>query len=322
MAEQTIVALYDDVTTARRVLDDLAAAGLARNDFSLVGGTTIDADYEATRLSSFGSDFSTPANRVSALTGLGVPEEDAQIYAEGVRRGGALLVGVVNDEECQSALDIIERHGPTDIDERSRLYREGGWGGSYDATTEDYDDARMTEERSRYESTGLSAAAAGMRDVEEGRADMADRTESEATRDARTDMASEREEHIPIVEERLEVGKREVERGGIRVRSYAVETPAEASVTLRDETISVERRAVTPDRQAGDEDFTERTIEVTETDEVPVVSKTSHVTEEVVIRKDVEEQAETVRDTVRHTEVDIEDDRTDRTEDTPKRSDT
>ena len=49
---------------------------------------------------------------------------------------------------------------------------------------------------------------------------------------------------IKVVEERLVVGKRMVEHGMVRVRAYVVERPAEARVTLRDETVRVERHPV------------------------------------------------------------------------------
>ena len=117
-----------------------------------------------------------------------------------------------------------------------------------------------------------------------------------------------REEAIALVQEELRVGKREVDRGSVRVRSYLVETPVEEQVRLRDETVHVERRPVQRELRAGDmAAFQEKTIELTETDEEAVVAKTARVTEEVVVRKDVTEHAETIRDTVRHTEVEVED---------------
>lgn len=85
-----------------------------------------------------------------------------------------------------------------------------------------------------------------------------------------------------------------------------VETPVEEQVSLRDETIRVERRAVTGGSPVTSADFTERTVEMTETDEEAVVAKTARVTEEVVVSKDVTERVETVRDTVRRDEVEIE----------------
>jgi uncharacterized protein (TIGR02271 family) len=119
-------------------------------------------------------------------------------------------------------------------------------------------------------------------------------------------VAGEREETIPIVEEELRVGKREVDRGSVRVRSYVVETPVHEQVSLRDEHVSVERRAVDLPIGEGDDAFRERSIEMTETAEEAVIAKEVRVREEVVVRKDVGEHVEHVDDTVRHTEVDVE----------------
>jgi uncharacterized protein (TIGR02271 family) len=118
------------------------------------------------------------------------------------------------------------------------------------------------------------------------------------------------EERIPLGEEQLRVGKRLAQSGRVRVRSYVVEMPVEEQVTLCDEHVSVERREVDRAPTAADEVlFEERTIEVTESDEEAIVSKTAHVTGEVVVSKTAEERIETVRDTVRRTEVEVDDDR-------------
>jgi uncharacterized protein (TIGR02271 family) len=110
---------------------------------------------------------------------------------------------------------------------------------------------------------------------------------------------------IPVVEEELQVGKREVERGGVRVESHVTEKPVEQEVHLREERVHVERRPV--DRPVADADkaFREGTLEVTERAEEVVVGKTARVVEEVVVGKQVEEHTETVRDTVRRTDVDV-----------------
>ena len=116
------------------------------------------------------------------------------------------------------------------------------------------------------------------------------------------------EQSIPIVEESLRVGKREVDRGGVRVRSYVVETPVSEQVNLREENVSVERRRVDQPLSAADGDaFRERTIEMTETAEEAIVAKDARVVEEVIVRKDVDTRTETVNDTVRHTEVEVDD---------------
>ena len=125
-----------------------------------------------------------------------------------------------------------------------------------------------------------------------------------------TDRANLREggeARIPVMEEELKVGKREVERGGVRVRSRVVERPVEEMVRLREERVRVERRPVNrPVTDADINSFREGTIEVREHGEEAVVNKQARVVEEVAINKEVGERTETVRDTVRRTDVDVE----------------
>lgn len=117
--------------------------------------------------------------------------------------------------------------------------------------------------------------------------------------------ATGHEQTVPLAAEMLEVGKREVDRGTTRVRRYVVDRPVEEQVRLRDESVSVFRRPATGASTVGADAFTDRTVEMTETDEEAVVAKKAAVVEEVVIRKDVDERVETVRDNVRREEVEI-----------------
>jgi len=109
------------------------------------------------------------------------------------------------------------------------------------------------------------------------------------------------------MEEQLQIGKREVEGGGVRVRSRIVEKPVEETIRLREEHVTVNRRPV--DRAVGEGEFAnfkEGDIDISERSEQAVVSKDARVTEEISIGKNVEEREETVSDTVRSTEVDVE----------------
>lgn len=109
---------------------------------------------------------------------------------------------------------------------------------------------------------------------------------------------------IQVIEENTEVGKREIETGGVRLHSRIVERPVEESIRLRTERVAVERTPV--DRPATEADFDafkEGTIEVKEHAEIPVVSKDARVVEEISLGKEIEENEETIRDTVRNTEV-------------------
>ena len=121
------------------------------------------------------------------------------------------------------------------------------------------------------------------------------------------ELASERETVMPVVQEELQVGKRTVEGGRVRVVKRVTETPVSELVKLREEHAKVERRAV--DRPATEADFTnfkEGTVEIREMSEEAVVGKTARVVEEVVVGKEVTERTQKVSDTVRRTDVDVE----------------
>ena len=128
--------------------------------------------------------------------------------------------------------------------------------------------------------------------------------QTSGTTDNRT--RSEGEMSIPVIEEELQVGKQQVERGGARIRSRVIERPVEETVRLREEHIVVNRHPV--NRAVTDADlnnFKEGDIELTERAEQAVVGKQARVVEEVEIGKNVTEREETVRDTVRKTDVEV-----------------
>ena len=128
----------------------------------------------------------------------------------------------------------------------------------------------------------------------------------EATRTATTGTVATSDVAIPVVEESLVVGKREVQRGGVRVYSHVVEEPVSTDVTLHEERINVERRPVNRPATAADFASGREVVELTATGEEAVVGKTSRVVEEVRVGKQGTDRTEAVRDTVRKTEVEVE----------------
>ncbi len=115
------------------------------------------------------------------------------------------------------------------------------------------------------------------------------------------------EVRIPVVEEQVKIGKRAVTRGGVRVYQRVSETPVQEQVQLREEHITVERRPA--DQAATEADlgtFKEGVVELRESAEEAVVAKSAKVVEEVVVGKEVRDRTETVSDTVRRTDVEIE----------------
>jgi uncharacterized protein (TIGR02271 family) len=132
---------------------------------------------------------------------------------------------------------------------------------------------------------------------------------------AATRGTSERDEVIPVAEEQLRIGKREVGHGRVRVRSYIVERPVQEQVSLRQERVELERRPVDRPVSGNEGVFRDRTIEAEEKAEEAVVDKRARVKEELAVKKDADQRTETISDTVRQTKVEVEDERQDRAAD-------
>jgi uncharacterized protein (TIGR02271 family) len=233
----------------------------------------------------------TAGGLISGLTRLGVPEDDANYYAEGVRRGGTLVSVDAADDRAESAVAIMKRHGAVEIDKRAAQWRDEGWSGF---------DANATQ-------TAFNAFAGG------GQTNDASASEvtAEHQRVAATPRAAatppQGQVAVPVVEEQLQVGKREVERGGVRVETHVSEKPVSENVELREEHVNVERRPVDYTFHGTEsEAFKESLVEIREAYEELVVKKKARVVEEVVVNKDVEQHTETVHETLRRTDVNVE----------------
>ena len=113
------------------------------------------------------------------------------------------------------------------------------------------------------------------------------------------------EQTLQLSEERLEVGRRSVNRGATRLRRFVRTQAVEQTVALRDERVSISRRAAAADATANPGAFVDRMIEMTETDEELVITKTARVREEVVLHKKVTERVETVRENLRREEIEV-----------------
>jgi len=330
--QQTISKLFDDHATALRAVAELEAAGVPRSDISVVasnadnwysesgdrpftsstttGRVDRDADGVDDRAEGAGAGAGIGAaiggtagllaglglvavpgigpvvaagwlaaaaagaltgaaagGVIGALTQAGVSEEDAHVYAEGVRRGGTLVTARVQDKDRARLQAILDRSG-VDIARRGEAYRQSGWN-RFDEKAQPYTPDQVRRERQLYGREGV----------------------------------------IPVVEEELRVGKRDVSQGQVKVKSHVVETPVTEQVNLRQERVSVERRPVDRPLSGNERAFQDRTIEVEQKGQEAVVSKDARVKEEVVVNKDVEARTKKVSDTVRRTEVEVEDER-------------
>jgi uncharacterized protein (TIGR02271 family) len=360
--QHTLVAVFELRSEAEHARDELLAGGFSRDEVqishadatgqtdSLTGRPTAqiaeephDEGIGSSIKHFFKSIFGTDSS------------PHAQKYSDAVSRGHhVLVVNAADEPEIERAADIVERHGPVDIDEKAvewaggapvsnpesmRMSGAGGMQQSAPASAQSASGSAQSASGSAQSASGSaqSASLMGQRDdpnlfqqqslnddvprgttYQEPMGDSgilsADTTgasqqgvPSSLQGSQQRDTSSSAGTAIPVVEERLKVGKREVQRGGVRVFSRVVATPVSESIGLREEHVNVERHKVDQPISTNDTTaFQEQRIELRETAEEPVVEKTARVVEEVVVGKEVTERQQEISDTVRHTEVQVE----------------
>ncbi len=270
----TLVGIFDDYTAAQRAVQQLSTAGIKQGDISIARNEPNGKGY-TTYGGASSKDYTTGtsigdgiANFFDGIFGTDINDDERGVYAESVRRGSTVVVVNTDDNMTDRAADVLNTAGAVDVDRRHAQYRASGYQ-KFDQKAPVYNAEQTTAERQSYANQGEVA--------------------------------------LPVIEEQLNVGKQVVQRGGVRVHTRVTERPVEAAVNLREENVTVERHKV--DRAASDADFAavkEGEFTVTTQAEVPTVAKEAHVVEEVVIGKNVTERQETVRDTVKRSDVEVE----------------
>jgi len=287
MAHEIIVAVYETADQAEQAVRDMEAAG--------VPSSAITRHAEQGQSTTTTSEIAAPREEPGFWARLFGEEHayqaETSMYDRRVELGSTVVSVRVPEEHTTHVSDILERHHPIDLDEHSDS--------SVSATNDLSGVSSAAGSDVGVPGSGISRAPRA--DTDTG--DTLSSSVVPAAMSSRTGTGTE--ETIALSEEQIAVGKRAVDRGTTRVRRYVVETPVEEAVSLRDETVSIERRPVSGDRTVGDSAFTEKTIEVSETTEEAVIAKTARVREEVVINKEATERTETVRDTVRREDVEI-----------------
>ena len=275
MTDETIVAVFDTAEHASAAVRDLEAAGIPSSAISQHAGATQGSTTTAGQTGLETAHLQREQGFWASLFGAD-PDygHDTTVYDRSLEGGSTVVTVQASGPHLDQAVTVLERHNPIDIDERATSYGLGASGAA-----------------------GKFAPTAGATGVQSGTA--------ATTAQRGVGVASGEPGTLSLSEETLAVGKRAVNRGTTRVRRYVVETPVEESVSLHDEHVSVERRPVTDGRAVSSDSFGDKVIEVTETAEEAVVSKTARVREEVVVHKDATDRTETVRDTVRREDVEI-----------------
>lgn len=272
--KQSIVAAFHNQDRAKEALDALLDAGFSRTDarlMSLSGTTHTDSSTKDNS-----NEDESLGQKIGKLFGMGKDDEQQSSQTDGQDKS-ALRVDVDNEAEAERAQSIIDRFEPTGVDKRS----------SDDIAESDRlrDSGHTDGDRSAATAGGLGASGSHS---------------SEQRNDG------DNETVVPVVEEELEIGKRETTQGGVNVTSRNYDESVEEDVHLHEEHTDVSSRPV--DRKATKEDmaFGEVNLEGRDTKEEAVVNKEARVVEEVVVSKEGSDRTETIKDDLRRTDVDVE----------------
>ena len=263
--DQTVIGVFDTYDHAERAKQQLIARGFSASDV---------------QVRAHSADLGTTGSTTTTTTTT--RDEDVG-FMDSVRNFFSDLFGPDQDE----------------VGHYSEAVRRGG---AVVAVTV-HDDTRVDSAREALAATG---AVDIEKRVEQWRASGYQGYRSDAAPYTAEEVAQERARVIPVVKEDVEIGKRQVDLGAVRVVARTVETPVKETVTLREEHANIERRPV--DRPASEAELNalkDQSIEVRETAEKAVVSKTARVVEEVVVGKTATERTEQISDTVRNTVVDV-----------------
>lgn len=268
MAHEKIVTMFSTLAQAEGAKRSLIKAGFAEHDIDVISGERLKSEGHEARHPSFWQ----------RLFGETVDEEQRGVYEDAINSGSVVLTLRAKEEQLPRAYSILDAHDTGDFQSTSAsgLAQDDGYTVSTTQTTT---------------TTGL-----------------VDDDASSPTTPIRTSLTGDEseEEVLRLAEERLEVGKRLVSEGTTRVRRYTVTDQVSEDISLREQHADIFRRSTGDLAATGDVDWDEKTIEVAETHEQPVINKTAHIKEEVVVRKDQSDRVENVTDSVRRQEVDIE----------------
>jgi uncharacterized protein (TIGR02271 family) len=266
MAYETLVAVFDTAAHAEAAAEALKTGGFHDDDISIFDNDRLSAGTTAL------AQNVKEAGLWHRMFGGGLAQHEAAVYGQTVARGGTVVSLRVLDSEVAHATGILDLHRPIDVHDRAVT------SGIAPAATVD---------------AAVKAIAVAPIAVEQKVA-------------VTPRVAATHDEVLRLAEEQLQVGKQMVEAGRTRVRRFTTERDVSADVTLHEEHAEVLRRAVTDPAYVGNLEWDDRTIEVVETAEQALVSKTARVVEEVSLKTVGTDHVETVHEKLRRQQAEIE----------------
>ncbi len=268
-----VVAIYNSHAEAEHARADLLKEGIKSDAIRLSASSAPERSSKRAAVTDHEEDRE---GFFHWLFGDSTPKAERSWYDKNLTAGRtAVSVRVTDDKDRWHVHEVLDHAGAVEV-------------------SDDDDDAHFVSENGDEYRNSASNSATGRG---------SDTVANKST--ARSSKTADGETAIPVTREELIVGKRSVENR-YRVHSHVIERPVEASVNLRDERVMVERRPRSGTRNGAVGNFDGGSYEVIETHEEPVVEKRMRADEEVIIRKDVRNRTETVKDKVRETDIQIE----------------
>jgi stress response protein YsnF len=308
---QTVVGMFDNASEAQQAVQKLVSEGISRDRIDISNNTSGSNASHSSNANHISGDHHESGIAKFFKNLFGDDDDDADRYAHVASRTECLVtVHAQSGDEAERAADILDDNGAVDVDEHAA---KNGYS-SISRSSNDGSSSNTFGDRSKTVGAFDTGTSAGLTGTASTAGDFNDTIDTDRNSDTSADFAgndttsNDETTKVPIIEQNLEVGKREVRSGGVRLRSRIIEKPVEESVRLKEEHVNVERNKVDrPATEADFKNFDEKDIEMVERTEVPVVNKQARVVEEVSLNKNVSERNETVSGTVRKTEVDVTD---------------
>jgi uncharacterized protein (TIGR02271 family) len=263
---------YEKIVT---LYDNAQHAEAARHNLETAGFLPGDMSIISSKTLSLAGERLNEPGLWRRLFGRDIQPYEALVYGHAVENGGVVLTVRVPESNVAQATGILNAHQAVDL--RKRATQQGLISGTAQTSTAQTSTAQ----------TNAAMPAPPPATMAAGRT-LPD------------------EEVIRLAEEQIDVGKRTIQDGTTRIRRFVTETPVEAQVTLHEEHARVIHRATTDPNFVRDVDWADKTIEIPETAEEPVITKSVHIAEEVIIRKETIDTVKTVRDKVRRQQVEVE----------------
>lgn len=266
MDYETLVAVYDTPAHADAAVKALTAAGFHQSDIST---------FDQARLKAGKPEIARSVKEAGLwqrLFGNDVYKHEAEIYGQTVQEGGAVISLRVPHNEVAHASAVLDMHRPVDVQDRA-------------VTAGVADRASVAAIEKKIDATPLAP---------------------NQTVAVSPKLAAALPDVLRLAEEQLNVGKQQVETGRTRVRRFVTEREIATDVTLHDEHAEVLRKAITDPKYVGNIDWADNEIEVIETAEHALVSKTARIVEEVGLKKIGADHIETIRDKLRRQQAEVE----------------